>query len=161
VARELLGTSPSAAADLPVRILELVGADDPRRPMFVATTVQLLGWAARLGDARRLGETYIAENELPAVLEAEIQLGMRRAWAVSTSQPYPLPLPDRLVADETVPAAVRGNLIAFSHHAPTFYRPEDEVRKTHRFINMTMVLAARDATLGLAGMLRASLALAK
>jgi hypothetical protein len=32
---------------------------------------------------------------------------------------------------------------------------------THRFINMTMVLAARDATLGLAGMLRASLALAK
>jgi DNA-binding CsgD family transcriptional regulator len=129
---ELFGTSPPAAADLALRILELLGPEDPRRPMFVATAVQLLGWAARLGEARALGEAYIADNELPAVLEAEIQLGMRRAWTTSTGRPYPIPLPDALVADETVPAAVRGNLIAFSSHTPIFHRPAEEVREAFR-----------------------------
>jgi DNA-binding CsgD family transcriptional regulator len=129
---ELFGTSPPAAADLALRILELLGPDDPRRPASVATAVQLLGWAARLGEARALGEAYIADNELPAVLEAEIQLGMRRAWTTSTGQPYPIPLPDALLADETVPAVVRGNLIAFSSHTPIFHRPAEEVRETFR-----------------------------
>jgi ATP/maltotriose-dependent transcriptional regulator MalT len=124
---QLFATSPSTAADLALRIISLVGRDDPRRPMFVATAVQMLGWSGRVGDARALGEEYVASNQLPIALEAQIQLGMRRAWLMHTGQPYPVALAQRLVTDEQIPAAVRANLIAVDQNPAILERPASEV----------------------------------
>src|SRR5262252_7192973 len=55
---ELSSTSATTAADLGLRILDLTGPEDPRRPGLVATTIGLLGWASRVDEARTLGEGY-------------------------------------------------------------------------------------------------------
>jgi DNA-binding CsgD family transcriptional regulator len=124
---ELFGTSPSTAADLAVRIVELLADDDPRRPGFVATAVQMLGWSGRVEDARALGEDYVADHDLPLALEAQIQLGMRRAWLMHTGEPYPTPLPGHLVTDESISAAVRADLIAVDQNPAILARPAAEV----------------------------------
>lgn len=124
---ELFATSPSAAADLAIRVVELVGRQDPRRPVFVATAVQMLGWTGRVDEARALGEVFIAENDLPIALEAQIELGMRRAWLMHTGLAYPSALPERLVSDPDVPAAVRADLIVVDQNRAILDRPAPEV----------------------------------
>jgi hypothetical protein len=109
---DLFTTSPSAAADLALRVLDLFGRDDPRRDGATVTAVGLLGFASRLDDARELGEAYLAERAPPAAVAAEIEMGMRRPWSMSTSAPYPRPLPPGLVTDPEVPAHLRAQLIA-------------------------------------------------
>jgi hypothetical protein len=59
---ELSPTSATAAADLGLRVLDLTGPEDPRRPGLVATTVGLLGWASRVDEARALGEGYLRDH---------------------------------------------------------------------------------------------------
>jgi len=138
---ELFATSPTAAADLSRRILELIEADDPRRPAFVAAAVQMLGWSGRLEEARALGEAYVADNELPAAIEAEIELGMRRAWATRTGSSYPRPLRERLVVDENVAPAVRAGLIAFDQNGAMMERSAAEAA---RLLEPAWELVARD-----------------
>ena len=140
---ELFATSPTAAADLACRMLELIEADDPRRPEFVAAAVQMLGWSGRLEEARALGEAYLADHDLPAGLQAEIQLGMRRAWATRTGLPYPRPLPGRLVTDEHVPPAARAVLIAFDQNE-AIASPDRTAAEAARSLERAWELVARD-----------------
>jgi hypothetical protein len=112
-AGDLFATAPSAAADLALRVLDLLRDGDQRRPATIALAVGLLGWAGRLDEARDLGERYLVGHDLPSALEAEIEVGMRRAWAMSTSVSYPRPLPIRLVTAPAVPTGVRAHLIAY------------------------------------------------
>lgn len=126
---ELAPSSASAAADLGLRVLELAGPEDPRRPGVVATTVGLLGWAARADEARALGEGYLDGHPQPAALEAEIQRGMRRAWARTSQGPYPVPLPGRLAADAAVAPWVRADLIAFEQVGALWEAPLEEVEQ--------------------------------
>ena len=138
---ELFATSPTAAADLACRIVELVEPDDPRRPAFVAAAVQMLGWSGRLEEARALGEAYVADNDLPAALEAEIELGMRRAWGTRTGSSYPRPLRKRLITDEDVPPAVRAGLIAFDQNGAMMER---SAAGAARSLERAWELVARD-----------------
>jgi DNA-binding CsgD family transcriptional regulator len=125
---ELSATS-AAAADLGLRVLDLTGPDDPRRPGLVATTVGLLGWASRVDEARALGEGYLPDHPQPAALEAEIHHGMRRAWARSTHAPYPAPLPGHLLTDTTVPVWIRADLIAWQQVGVMWQAPAEEVEQ--------------------------------
>jgi DNA-binding CsgD family transcriptional regulator len=125
---ELSATS-AAAADLGLRVLDLTGPDDPRRPGLVATTVGLLGWASRVDEARALGEGYLLDHPQPAALEAEIHHGMRRAWARSTHAPYPAPLPGHLLTDTTVPVWIRADLIAWQQVGVMWQAPAEEVEQ--------------------------------
>jgi DNA-binding CsgD family transcriptional regulator len=111
--REMFGAMPSAAADLAVRVLELITDDDPRRPAMIARTVEMLGWVRRLDEARALGEGYLAGHPAAAGVAAAILLGVRRAWATRCIRPYPSPLPDWAVSDPAIPPGIRANLIAF------------------------------------------------
>ena len=109
---EVAGASPVAAADLAVRVLELIGPDDPRRAEMVAKAVRPLGWAGRLEEALALGEGYLAGHHPPPHVEAAILLGVRLAWVASRSSPYPHPLPEKIISDATVSPGIRANLIA-------------------------------------------------
>ncbi|HEY6314839.1 MAG TPA: AAA family ATPase [Streptosporangiaceae bacterium] len=126
---ELSSTSATAAADLGLRVLDLTGPEDPRRPGLVATTVGLLGWASRVDEARALGEGYLLDHPQPAALEAEIHHGMRRAWSRSTHAPYPSPLPGRLLTDATVPDRIRADLIAWQQVGTMWQAPAEEVEQ--------------------------------
>ena len=126
---ELSPTSATAAADLGLRVLDLTGPEDPRRPGLVATTVGLLGWASRVDEARALGEGYLLDHPQPAALEAEIHHGMRRAWARSTHAPYPAPLPGHLLTDATVPGLIRADLIAWQQVGVMWQAPAEEVEQ--------------------------------
>lgn len=112
-AGEMFGAMPSAAADLAVRVLELITDDDPRRPAMIARTVEMLGWVRRLDEARALGEGYLAGHPAAAGVAAAILLGVRRAWATRCIRPYRAPLPDWAVSDPAIPPGIRANLIAF------------------------------------------------
>ncbi|HEY6312971.1 MAG TPA: AAA family ATPase [Streptosporangiaceae bacterium] len=126
---ELSATSATAAADLGLRVLDLTGPDDPRRPGLVATTVGWLGWASRVDEARALGEGYLLDHPQPAALEAEIHRGMRRAWSRSTHAPYPAPLPGHLLTEPTVPGWIRADLIAWQQVGVMWQAPAEEVEQ--------------------------------
>jgi DNA-binding CsgD family transcriptional regulator len=148
---ELVPTSATAAADLGLRVLELAGPGDPRRPGFVANTVGLLGWASRVDEARALGEGYLGDYPQPAALEAEIQRGMRRAWVRTTHEPYPAPLPAHLMTDATVPAGIRAELITFEQVGAMW---QDEAEDVERALRQAAALAADTGNRASLGMLR-------
>ncbi|MCL2393187.1 MAG: AAA family ATPase [Acidimicrobiaceae bacterium] len=155
---DLFGTSPTAAADLSLRMLELIGPDDPRRPSFVATTVQMLGWAGRLGEARQLGDEYVAKGTPSLELAAEIQVGIVRAWAMSTTLPYPTPLQDRLMTDPAVPEATRGRLIAFDAMGSMLTQPEPTVDRALRTARRLVAGSGDETDLAVVEAVRVALA---
>jgi DNA-binding CsgD family transcriptional regulator len=147
---ELSLTSATAAADLGLRVLDLTGPEDLRRPDLVATTVGLLGWATRVDEARALGEGYLLDHPQPAVLEAEIQRGMRRAWARTTHAPYPSPLPRHLVTGTTVPDRLRADLITFEQVGAMWESPAENVEREFReAVRLVADEADNEASLGL------------
>jgi DNA-binding CsgD family transcriptional regulator len=156
---ELSRSSATAAADLGLRVLDLAGPEDPRRPGLVATTVGLLGWATRVDEARALGEGYLHDHPQPAALEAEIQRGMRRAWARTTQAPYPVPLPGHLVTDPTVTARLRADLIAFEQVGAMWEAPAEEVeRALGKAAELVADGTGNEASLGLLASARAAAA---
>ena len=115
---ELVGTSPWAAGDLALRLVELTPPEAPDRAATVAMAVQLLGWAVRTEEARALGESFLASASVDVVTEAEILGGIRRAWLSHYTRPYPLPVPRRVLEDAGVAAPLRANLLVFEALEP-------------------------------------------
>jgi DNA-binding CsgD family transcriptional regulator/tetratricopeptide (TPR) repeat protein len=111
-AAQLLGTNPSAAADLGLRALGLLGHDDGRRAEIGAFTVEALGWADRLAEAQSLGDQIVADVELDPTQQAIIELGIRRSWYQSSNRPYPRPVPQRLIDHPDLPPSFRLCLLA-------------------------------------------------
>lgn len=124
--QELASDSAAAAADLAVRVLELVSPDDARRPDMVARAVRRLAWAGRVDEVLTLGEGYLGEHNLPPSAEAAIVLNVRMAWTNSWGLPYPRPMPAQLLSDPGVPAAIRANLIALQQMQKMGTRRSDE-----------------------------------
>jgi len=109
---ELAPSSPGAAADLALRVLELVGGHDEHRPELVLSAVQVLGLAGRSAEARDVFESDLGRRRLPAAVEAELQLQLRQALVVDQMDTYPVPVPVRLLRDTSVDPAVRATLTA-------------------------------------------------
>jgi hypothetical protein len=109
---ELAPSSPSAAADLAVRAMELIGDHDGHGLDLVRSATMALGLAGRIAEAREVGERYLATHRPPAQAEAELQLELRRPWVIDRLEAYPVPLPASLLADRSVDASVAATLAA-------------------------------------------------
>lgn len=109
-------TAPGAAADLVLRMIDLLDTTDPDRLRLVGDGVRLLAAAGRVAEARQLGETYLIRG-LDDASEGTILLGLAEALKHAGQ--------DRLVADYTgrglalagIPDLVRAELLAVRAHA--------------------------------------------
>jgi DNA-binding CsgD family transcriptional regulator len=72
-------SDPSVAADLSVRALELLPAEDPQRGPLTAETVELLNRADRYREAEELADTALATEVSP---EEEAEIRLRRAAVI-------------------------------------------------------------------------------
>jgi DNA-binding CsgD family transcriptional regulator len=78
-------SDPSAAADLSMRVLELLAADDPDHGSVVAETVGWLNRASRYGEAEELAVVVLAESASPEE-KAEIRLRLATLTRHSTQR---------------------------------------------------------------------------
>jgi DNA-binding CsgD family transcriptional regulator len=109
-------TAPGAAADLVLRMINLLDSHDPDRLLLVGDGVRLLAAAGRVAEARELGQAYLTCG-LDDASESTILLGLAEALKHAGQ--------DRLVADYThralaldgVQNAVRAELLAVRAHA--------------------------------------------
>jgi DNA-binding CsgD family transcriptional regulator len=109
---ELAPTSPSAAAELALRVLELTAERDERPAELVLSAVHFLGLAGRPSDAVGLAERYLAEARPPPAVEAALHLELRREWALDRFQAHRIELPERLLRAPGVDPAVIATLVA-------------------------------------------------
>jgi DNA-binding CsgD family transcriptional regulator len=112
---ELAPASPSAAADLQLRALELLGEEDERRAAMVMAAVHTLSLAGRRAEGFELGERFLAERQPPPSMEATLQLELREAWVFERMHAYPTRLPEHLLVDPTVDRAIVATALACEH----------------------------------------------
>jgi DNA-binding CsgD family transcriptional regulator len=109
---ELAPSSPSVAADLAQRALQLNGDHDEHGLELVHSAVLALGLAGRITEAHKVGEAYLASHRLPAEAEAELQLKLRKTWVIDSFEAYPVALPDSLLASPAIDPSVAATLTA-------------------------------------------------
>jgi DNA-binding CsgD family transcriptional regulator/tetratricopeptide (TPR) repeat protein len=100
--------------------------------------------AGRGDEARHLGEAFLDGGSLSAALRAEIENGMRTAWAMRTTAPYPRPLPVELLDDAEVPPALRASLLVLAQASDSWYEPGETVERA--FSRAAELYAASDET---------------
>jgi DNA-binding CsgD family transcriptional regulator len=127
---ELVGTSPWAAGDLALRLVELTPPEAPDRAATVAMAVQLLGWAVRTDEARALGESFLESASVDVVTEAELLAGIRRAWLSHYTRPYPRPLPPHVLEFPGLPAPLRASLLVYEGLEPMWRNDVDRADAT-------------------------------
>jgi ATP/maltotriose-dependent transcriptional regulator MalT len=115
-------TAPSAAADILLRILSLMGGGDPRRPGLIADAVRQLATASRVGEARALAEPALGGDLEPAS-EAAITLGLAEALKHAGQDAVVVEYTERMLAKPNVPDAARAQLLAIQAHA-LIYDPD-------------------------------------
>lgn len=114
--RQVAPTAPGAAADLVLRVLDLMDQHDATRLHLVADAVRLLASAGRLVEARQLGESCLRqEPEGPAV--AEIVLGLAEALKHAGQDRAVVDYVNRALRGTTVPAREQAHLLAIQAHA--------------------------------------------
>ncbi|SDT66714.1 AAA family ATPase [Actinoplanes derwentensis] len=118
--RSMAGTiarvAPGAAADVMLRALDSVGPGDPDRPALIADTVVLLASAARLTEARRLGDEALRAGLEPET-EALLLLGLAEACKHGGLNEMSIRYCADALAHPELPAAVRARLHAVRAHA--------------------------------------------
>ncbi|MFI9345190.1 ATP-binding protein [Streptomyces sp. NPDC052773] len=77
-AAELAATAPGPAAERSLKALELIAADAPERPRFIAETIPLLWQTGRAEQARELGASALAAGGLGPEDEALVRLALAR-----------------------------------------------------------------------------------
>ncbi|MFL6082001.1 MAG: AAA family ATPase [Mycobacterium sp.] len=78
-ARDVANSDPGAAADLSVRALQLLPADDPQRGPLTAEAVELLNRADRYGEADKVADAALSAEVSP---EEEAEIRLRRAAVI-------------------------------------------------------------------------------
>jgi DNA-binding CsgD family transcriptional regulator len=116
VAREIARVAPAAAADLMLNALAATGPDAPGRPELSADAVGLLASAARLDEARRLGEEAL-RGGLDPETEALLLLGLAEASKHDGANGTAVRYADRGLAHPGIAAATRARLYAIRAHA--------------------------------------------
>jgi DNA-binding CsgD family transcriptional regulator len=109
---ELGPSSPNAAADLALRMLELAGDQHDQRATMVLAAVDVLGRAGRLAEARAVSESYLATHRPPAPMEADLHFRMRQMWVFDRRDPYPDRVPERLLSNPYIRPELAATLTA-------------------------------------------------
>jgi DNA-binding CsgD family transcriptional regulator len=115
-ADQVASTSPGTAAELMLRILDLLDPHDGSRPDLVAATVRLLAAAGRLVEARELGERTL-RGGLPEPVEARLLLGLAEAMKHAGQAVAVLECTRRALAHTSVSESARAQLLASEAHA--------------------------------------------
>lgn len=113
---EMARVAPSAAADIMLRALSGSAPDDPGRAALIADTVGLLASAARLEEARKLGEEAL-EAGLDPVTAARLLHGLAEAYKHSGLNEISLRYADQALALPEVPPGLLAGLYAVRAHA--------------------------------------------
>ncbi|MFI5932227.1 AAA family ATPase [Actinoplanes sp. NPDC051494] len=115
-AREVAGVAPATAADLMLHALGALPTHHPDRTALIAETVQLLASAARVSEARELGEQALGAG-LGAETEAELLLGLAEACKHSGQNRSAVGYADRGLEHTTLGEPLRARLHAIRAHA--------------------------------------------
>jgi len=113
---EMARVAPSAAADIMLRALSGSAPDDPGRAALIADTVGLLASAARLEEARKLGEEALEAGLDPATA-ARLLHGLAEAYKHSGLNEISLRYADQALALPGVPDQLLARLYAVRAHA--------------------------------------------
>ena len=115
-AKDVAPAAPATAANLMLNALSSIAPHDPGRPAVIAEAVSLLASAARLADARRLGEEALGAG-LPAETEAVLLLGLAEAFKHAGQNQTAVDYADRGLAHVTIADGTRASLLAVRAHA--------------------------------------------
>jgi len=115
-AQQVAGAAPATAADLILYALGALPAHDPGRTSLIAEAVGLLASAARVSEARRLGEEAL-DAGLDAHTEAQLLLGLAEACKHAGQNDIAVRYADRGLRHEAVGDAMRARLYAIRAHA--------------------------------------------
>jgi len=121
-AKQVAGTAPATAATLMMHALDSIAAHSPDRAALIAEAVGLLASAARLTEARELGEEALRAG-LGGETEAMLLLGLAEAFKHAGQNRNAVSYADRGLADPGISAAIRARLYAIRAHA-LFYVDE-------------------------------------
>ncbi|MQA79849.1 MAG: AAA family ATPase [Streptosporangiales bacterium] len=119
VLREAIGqvapSAPGTAADLALRMLELVDEHDSGRPQLIADTVRLLAAAGRVEQATELGERALRSG-LDVPSEAALLLGLAEAHKHAGRSAAVVDFTARALSRDGVPEPLRAQLLAIRAH---------------------------------------------
>ncbi|MFI5897091.1 ATP-binding protein [Actinoplanes sp. NPDC051513] len=113
---EMARVAPSAAADIMLRALSGSAPDAPDRAALTAETVGLLANAARLEEARKLGEEALAAG-LDPTIAARLLHGLAEAYKHGGLNEISLRYADQALARPDVPPEIQARLYAVRAHA--------------------------------------------
>jgi DNA-binding CsgD family transcriptional regulator len=109
-------TAPGTAADLILRMLDLLDEHDTARPRLVADAVHLLASAGRVVEARELGENALHAG-LDAPAEADLLLGLSEALKHAGHNRAVVRYTRTALSRPDVPDPARAKLMAIQSHA--------------------------------------------
>lgn len=108
-------SAPGTAADLTLRMLELLDDADPDRPGLIADVVRLLAAAGRVAQATELGEQALRSG-LDAPSEAALLIGLSEALKHAGRNSAVVDYTGRALSREGVPESARAQLLAIRAH---------------------------------------------
>ncbi|SER10217.1 helix-turn-helix transcriptional regulator [Actinokineospora terrae] len=129
--RQLAPTAPHTAADLILRMLDLMGEHDEPRPRLVAHAVRLLASAGRFAHARELGEKSLHAG-LSVDDEATLLLGLSEAMYVAGHTAPVVDYTARALARTGLAGPVRAQLMAIRAYALLDAPSVEEAARTGR-----------------------------
>ncbi|MFI6072220.1 ATP-binding protein [Actinoplanes sp. NPDC051343] len=115
-AAEVAEVAPATAADLILHALGAIGEHDPQRPTLAAEAVGLLAAAARIAEARRLGEEALRSG-LDPEHEAALLLGLAEACKHAGHNQASVEYADRGLGLDGISDGLRAGLHAIRAHA--------------------------------------------
>lgn len=115
-AKQVAGTAPATAATLMMHALDSVGAHSPDRATLIAEAVGLLASAARLVEARELGEEAL-RADLGGETAAILLLGLAEAFKHAGQNRTAVRYADRGLATPGISPAIGARLYAIRAHA--------------------------------------------
>ncbi|MGH3815603.1 MAG: ATP-binding protein, partial [Pseudonocardiaceae bacterium] len=108
-------TAPGIAADLVLRMLELVDEHDAGRPQLIADGVRLLATAGRIEQATELGERALRSG-LDAASEGALVVGLSEALKHAGRNSAVAKYTGRALSRDGVPDSTRAQLLAIRAH---------------------------------------------
>lgn len=118
-AAQTAAEAPATAADLILRVLDLLDEQDTARPELISDAVGLLAAAGRVTEAREIGEEAVRAG-LDPTTEASLVLGLSEALKHAGQNDAVVEHTGRALARAGVPDPIRAQLLALQAHGLLF-----------------------------------------